>query len=157
MILVALGTQKFQMARLLKKIEELAMDDSETFFVQKGNTEFIPKNCEWKNFVDASEFQELIEKCDMLITHSGVGTIMRGINAGKPIIVVPRLAKFHEHVDDHQVQIADAFAMKRCVLKCEDLERLEDYIKEARSFQFEPYRAPKNKVEDIILEFLDKQ
>lgn len=37
---------------------------------------------------------------------------MSGLLKGKPVIVVPRLEKYHEHVDDHQQQIAEAFAGK---------------------------------------------
>ena len=104
--------------------------------------------------MDAERFQEMINECTFLITHSGVGTIMRAIDAKKPIIVVPRLAEYHEHVDDHQVQIAKAFDVKKCVLYCDKLERLEQLIEKAKCFQFEPYEKPKHNVEDIILRYI---
>lgn len=154
MILVTLGTQKFQMDRLLQAVDELAKNVSEDIFVQSGNSTYVPEHCESRNFVDAQEFQKMIEECSVLITHSGVGTIMRGIGAGKPVVVVPRLAKYHEHVDDHQVQIAEAFASKGCVLYCTDLAKLEETVREARNHSFMPYHKPETKVEDIILDFL---
>lgn len=154
MILVALGTQKFQMDRLIQAVDALAEASSEEIFVQSGNSTYIPKYCKSKDFVDAQEFQRMIEECSLLITHSGVGTIMRGIQAGKPVVVVPRLAKYHEHVDDHQVQIAEAFASKGCVLYCDDLVNLEETVRRARNYSFLPYRSPESNLEDIILEFL---
>lgn len=154
MILVTLGTQKFQMDRLVQAVDELAKNVSEEIFVQTGNSTYVPKYCMAKNFVDAQEFQNMIEECSVLITHSGVGTIMRGIGVGKPVVVVPRLAKYHEHVDDHQVQIAEAFASKGCVLYCADLAKLEETVQKARTHSFSMYHAPKSNVEDIILEFL---
>jgi len=154
LILVTLGTQKFQMDRLIRAVDKLAKNTSEEVFVQSGNSTYAPEHCLSKDFVDAQEFQKMIEECSVLITHSGVGTIMRGIHAGKPVIVVPRLAKYNEHVDDHQVQIAEAFAIKNCVLYCEDLTKLEDMVQTARTYSFSPYTAPKSNVEDIILEFL---
>ena len=154
MILVTLGTQKFQMDRLIQAVDELAQTVSEEIFVQTGNSGYIPKNCKWEHFVDAREFQKMIEECSVLITHSGVGTIMRGIGAEKPVVVVPRLAKYHEHVDDHQVQIAEAFASKGCILCCTDLTKLQETVQTARTFSFSPYHAPKSNVEDIILDFL---
>ena len=154
MILVTLGTQKFQMDRLIQAVDKLAETVSEEIFVQTGNSTYIPEHCSSKNFVDAQEFQNMIEECGVLITHSGVGTIMRGIRAGKPVVVVPRLAKYHEHVDDHQVQIAEAFAGKDCVIYCEDLTKLEEAVQTARTYSFSPYHAPKSNIEDIILEFL---
>lgn len=154
MILVTLGTQKFQMDRLIRAVDELAQKVSEEIFVQSGNSTYEPQHCLSQNFVDAQEFQRMIEECSVLITHSGVGTIMRGIGAGKPVVVVPRLAKYHEHVDDHQVQIAEAFASKGCVLYCTDLAKLEETVQVARTYSFSPYHAPKSNVEDIILDFL---
>ena len=53
-----------------------------------------------------------IRECDVLITHSGVATIIAGLKNDKKVIVVPRLAKYGEHVDDHQVQIAESFLNK---------------------------------------------
>ena len=156
MILVTLGTQKFQMDRLVQAVDELAEVVSEEIFVQSGNSTYEPKHCSAQNCVDAQEFQKMIEECSVLITHSGVGTIMRGIRAGKPVVVVPRLAKYHEHVDDHQVQIAEAFASKNCVLYCDDLTKLEETVKIARTYSFSPYQVPKSNVEDIILAFLQE-
>lgn len=154
MIVVTLGTQRFQMDRLIKAVDELADNMSEEFFVQTGHSNYVPQHCKYNDFLDAQELQGMIEECSVLITHSGVGTIMRGINAHKPIVVVPRLAQYHEHVDDHQVQIAEAFAGKRCVLYCKDLSRLGECIAEARNFEFSPYHAPSNNVEDIILDYI---
>ena len=154
MILVTLGTQKFQMDRLIQAVDQLAEKVSEEIFVQSGNSTYVPEHCRSKNFVDAQEFQRMIEDCSLLITHSGVGTIMREISAGKPVIVVPRLARYHEHVDDHQVQIAEAFAGKGCILYCDDLAKLEDAVQTARTCSFSPYQAPESNVEDIILDFL---
>ena len=156
MILVTLGTQKFQMDRLVQAVDELAEVVSEEIFVQSGNSTYEPKHCSAQNCVDAQEFQKMIEECSVLINHSGVGTIMRGIRAGKPVVVVPRLAKYHEHVDDHQVQIAEAFASKNCVLYCDDLTKLEETVKIARTYSFSPYQVPKSNVEDIILAFLQE-
>lgn len=156
MILVTLGTQKFQMDRLVKAIDELALVIEEDIFIQLGHSTYIPQNCEYQEFVDAVEFQKMIESCSILITHSGVGTIMRGIHAKRPVVVVPRLAKYREHVDDHQVQIACAFEEKGCVLKCEEIEKLQDIIEKARSYSFNPYDMPERNVEDIILNFIQK-
>lgn len=154
MIVVTLGTQKFQMDRLIKAIDELAPTIGEEVFIQLGHSTYVPKNCQYQEFVDAGEFQKMIESCSVLITHSGVGTIMRAIHAGRPVVVVPRLARYHEHVDDHQVQIAQAFAVKGCVLSCENLEQLSEMIHEARTYSFKPYDMPESSVEDIILDYI---
>lgn len=155
MILVTLGTQKFQMNRLIEAIDKLAPSLHEEVFVQTGNSTYIPKNCKYQDFVDVETFQKMIAECSVLITHSGVGSIMTGVNNRRPIIVVPRLAKFKEHVDDHQVQIAEAFEYKQLVLHCKDVDKLDDYIEKAKTYDFKPYETHGGKIEDIVLGFIE--
>lgn len=157
MIVVTLGTQRFQMNRLIEKMDNIAAELTEEVFIQTGNSTYLPQHCQYKDFVDAEALQQMIRDCSVLVTHAGVGTIMRGISEKKPVVVVPRLAVYHEHVDDHQVQIAEAFSRKQCVLQCNDLEQLALIIEQARTFTFQPYAAPESKIEDIILEYIDKQ
>ncbi len=154
MILVTLGTQKFQMNRLLEAIDKLAEKIDEEIFVQRGNSTYEPKNCKYEDFIDREQFTEMIQKCSVLITHAGVGSIMTGINANIPIIVVPRLSKYHEHVDDHQKQIAEAFASKKCVLYCKSLKKLPQMVENAREYQFAPYEVKGRKIEDIIFDYI---
>lgn len=158
MILVTLGTQKFAMNRLVEAMDKLAAKlKGEEVFIQTGNSTFKPVNCQYSQFVDSSEFKKMIEECSLLITHAGVGSIMTGINAGKPVIVVPRLKKYGEHVDDHQTQIAKAFCDKGCVICCEDVSQLRECIDKAQNgYTFKPYTAPDRKIEDIILDFMKK-
>ncbi len=154
MIFVTLGTQKFQMNRLVKAADKLAGEIDEEVFVQTGNSTYKPKKCKYKAFMDPEEYKEKIEKCSCLITHAGVGTIITGVNASKPVIVVPRMAKMKEHVDDHQKEIAEAFSIKGCVLCCESTDRLKEYVEKARSFKFQPYVVHGGNIEDIILGFV---
>ena len=156
MILVTLGTQKFEMNRLIKAADQLAQTTGEEVFVQCGHSTYQPEHCKYSAFVDTAQFAEMIQNCSVLITHSGVGTIMTGIQAKRPIIVVPRLKKFNEHVDDHQLQIAEAFEEKSCVLCCREEAELPQYIEKAKNFDFQPYIAPESKVENLILEFIEK-
>ncbi|NKS19985.1 glycosyltransferase [Rhodococcus hoagii] len=53
------------------------------------------------------EFAENIANSDVIITHSGVGTILKILEMGKHPIVIPRRSHRGEHVDDHQSQIAE--------------------------------------------------
>ncbi len=157
MIFVTLGTQKFQMNRLVKAVDELAGSRAvkEEFYLQIGSSTYKPKNCRYSEFMDANEYDDNIKNCSMLITHAGVGTIITGIKADKPVIVVPRLAKFGEHVDDHQTQIAEAFSNKGSVLSCTDIDELANYIEKARSFNFQPYEVKGGNVEEKILHFME--
>lgn len=155
MIVVTLGTQKFQMNRLIEAMDKLAANIDEEVFIQRGYSTYEPKHCEYKDFLDNEKYKDIIENCSVLVTHSGVGSIMTAINSGRPVVVVPRLARYGEHVDDHQVEIAEAFAGKGCVLSCQDIDKLPGTIEKARTYKMKPYEVKGGKIEDIILNFME--
>lgn len=154
MIFVTLGTQKFQMNRLIKAADKLADQVDEEIFIQTGNSTYKPRKCKYEAFMSPESYKEKIEKCSCLITHAGVGTIITGVNADKPVIVVPRLAAMKEHVDDHQKEIAEAFSGKGCVLYCKNADDLKKYVDMSKTYNFQPYVVHGGKIEDIILDFI---
>ena len=97
MILVTLGTQDKTFERLLKTIDEQIDKGNikEKVVVQAGSTKYESDNMEIHDFLTREEYDEYIKKCDLLITHGGVGTILSGLNNGKVVIATPRLAKYN--------------------------------------------------------------
>lgn len=155
MIFVTVGTQKFQMDRLIRKIDDMAENfPKETFFAQIGNCDYIPKHIQYERFVSRDKFDDLIEMSQLIISHAGVGSIMSGIRMGKKVIVVPRCKKYGEHVDNHQIEIAEAFKIKNCAIYCEELGRLEYIIRNEQSYQLSPYMAPDGNIQNIILDYI---
>lgn len=160
MIFVTLGTQKFQFDRLLKYIDEQIENGKikEKVFAQIGNSTYQPKNYEYKDFLDKTEFNEMIKESSLIITHSGVGTIIASINENKPVIVVPRLKKHGEHVDDHQLQIAESFSQKNFVISNgEEIEDLLNNIKKSKKHKFDKYKSSNKKIQSIIEDFITKE
>ena len=156
MIFVVLGTQKFQCNRLLKQIEKLieSGDIDEPVFAQVGHSDYKSKNYEYIDFLDKARFDEKIKECSLLITHSGVGTIIAGIKYRKPVIVFPRLKKYYEHVDDHQMEIARAFSKKEYVLMCREEDNLGELIKNSRIFNFGIYVSQREKTVRFIGDYI---
>ena len=64
----------------------------------------------------------------MLITHGGVGSIISGLNKKKKIIAVPRLAKYGEHGNDHQLQINKCFEKKHFVVPLYDFSKFDEAL-----------------------------
>lgn len=156
MIFVILGTQKFQLNRLLKLIDEEIEKGrlTESVFAQIGNSNYIPQNYEWVKFLDKDKFEQKINESDIVITHSGVGSIITAINSQKPVIVFPRLKEYKEHVDDHQLEIADAFSKKEFVIKYREDMALSEQISNARRFKFKGYESKTEQIIDLIDEFI---
>lgn len=104
MILVLCGTQKQDFSRMINKVLQLA--ESHEIVVQSGHTAYVSGEVEIFDFLPASKLDVLYKRADIIITHAGAGSMFTAIKAGKKVLAFPRLAKFNEHVDDHQLQLA---------------------------------------------------
>lgn len=137
MIFVSLGTQKFQLNRLLSEIDELIEDGviNEPVFAQIGNSTYLPRNFEYKNFLSQHDFHIKINECDVLITHGGVGSIQNGLKLNKKVIVYPRLSKYGEHVDDHQTEIAEKYDQYGYCLSVSETKSLRDCLRLIPTFK----------------------
>ena len=126
MIFVTLGSQKFQFNRLLIELDKLVEEKKicNDIFAQIGYSDYKPKNYEFKEFLDREQFAEFMDKCDTVITHGGTGAIVGAVKRDKKVIAVPRLAKFGEHVDDHQLQIIDQFTNMNFIVGVKDTNEL---------------------------------
>lgn len=157
MILVVLGTQDKQFPRLLQKIEELIDKKviKDKVVVQAGNTKFESSKMEIFDFISMDKFKDLVETADLIITHGGVGTILDGLRKSKKVIAVPRLAKYGEHVNDHQVQIISEFSNLGYILGCESVDDLEGCITRLKSFKPVVYKSSNEKMLEIIKKFIN--
>lgn len=157
MIFITLGTQKFQLNRLLREVDKMISEGKiqEEVFAQIGYSDYKPQNYKYVNFLPNIEYEKMIENSDLLITHSGVGTIVAGLKKSKPIIVYPRLAKFKEHVDDHQLQIAHSFAQNNYVLVCDETDDLSRLVRLSKTSSFDKYISKREFILDTINNFLD--
>lgn len=157
MIFVTVGTQKFQLDRLLHKIDKLAEAKSldEEIFAQIGHSEYIPQHMQYSRFLTKEEYERHIAQCDLLITHSGVGTIISGVKKEKPVIVFPRLSKYGEHIDDHQIQIAESFCAQNYVLLAQEHDDLMSLIQKARTHKFARYISQREQAIRTIFDFLE--
>lgn len=158
MIFVILGTQKFQLNRLLEQLDKYIEGGliKEEVIAQIGNSDYEPHNFNYFRFLDKSEFEHYIENASLVITHSGVGSIITALNAKKPIIVFPRLEKYKEHVDNHQLDIAKAFAKKEYVLCCFEDDYLPDLIEKSMKFVFKEYVSQTEHIIKLIADNLNK-
>lgn len=109
MIFVTVGTHEQQFDRLIKEVDRLveigAIQDK--VFMQTGYCTYEPKHCQWKKFFSYDEMENYIEIAETVICHGGPATFMGVLNKDKVPIVVPRQAKYGEHVNDHQVEFAE--------------------------------------------------
>ena len=157
MIFVTLGSQKFQFDRLLQKLDELVERGviTEEITAQIGASTYLPKHYEYVRFMDREQFAATMDRCDIVVTHGGTGVIITAVKKGKKVIAVPRLAKYKEHVDDHQLQLLHQFDELQIICACYELENFEAEYREIRNKQFRPYVSNTHVIIESIEEYLE--
>ncbi len=132
MIFVTVGTHEQQFNRLLKEIDRLVKENlvDDEVYIQTGYSDYIPQYCSYSKFLPYQEMEKCIEKADIVITHGGPASFMKALSAGKIPIVVPRLSRFGEHVNDHQLEFIEKVLDKNYeILNVEVISDLYEKIK----------------------------
>lgn len=157
MILVLLGTQNNSFHRLLEEVQKNIDNGNiqEEVVVQKGYTKFESKDMTLYNELPIEKFNELIQKADLVITHGGVGSIINSITKGKKVIAVPRLKKYNEHVNDHQLDIIQTFDEMGYIIGIQEVQQLGEAIKKVKEFKPKKYVKNTGNIIKIIEDFID--
>ena len=157
MILITLGTQDKQFIRLLETVQsEIDKENiNDKVVVQAGYTKFDSNDMEIFDLIDREKFSDLISKCDVLITHGGVGSIITGLQNNKKVIVAPRLAKYDEHMNDHQLQITENFYKAGYILPLYENDDLGKILKNIKSFKPKKFKSNTRQIIKIISDFID--
>ena len=156
MILVVLGTQNNSFHRLLEEIERIIEKGiiNEKVVVQAGFTKYESDKMEIFDMLPQEQFNNLIKEADLVITHGGVGSIMSAVKLGKKVIAVPRLKKYDEHVNDHQLEIVDTFKKQGIIIGVNGVEELEQAIIDAKNIDIKAIQNGENKIIKIIDDFI---
>ena len=113
---VALGTHHQSFGRLLGVVDGAVGAGllPEPMFVQAGVTPLghLPGTAT----LPQGEMRERIAAADVVICHAGAGVIATALRARRRPLVLPRLGRFDEHVDDHQQQLAAKLGELRLVV-----------------------------------------
>ncbi len=137
MIFVTVGSQKFPFDRLLQQVDRMVRAGlmEEEVFIQTGTSGYQPA-CPHQAFCERARFEELMETCDILITHGGAGSMVDAAKRGKRTVAVPRLAQYGEHVDDHQLELVERLHEMNLVYACPEVERLPEALRAVRGHSF---------------------
>lgn len=141
MIFITVGSRSFQFDRLLNAVD-LAIENGEILdevFAQVGSSTYQVQNYKTVDFLNHEEFNKWLKKCDIVLTHGGTGVIVNAIKMGKRVVAAPRLVQYHEVVDDHQIQLVEAFEKLGMVTGCYDCNRIGEAIKVAKEKEVKPY------------------
>lgn len=131
MIFVTVGTHEQPFNRLIKKVDELVKEGEikERVIMQIGFSTYKPKYCEYKSMLSYEEMKDCIKKAHIVITHGGPSSFIEVLQEGKIPIVVPRLKKFNEHINNHQLNFVKLIDEKnKNIIPVYDIDKLSGII-----------------------------
>ena len=127
MIVVTVGTNEARFDRLLEAVATLRVQDD--ILVQYGSSSVRPANAARSlEFLPFDDLLEEMRRARVVVTHAGIGSIMSALACGKRPVVVPRLVRYREAVDDHQLPVARRLESAGLVIVVDDLSRLEEAV-----------------------------
>lgn len=60
--------------------------------------------------INEPSFSNFFDEADFIVSHAGMGNIIRALDLNKAIVVVPRESSLGEHVNDHQLDTIDSLS-----------------------------------------------
>jgi UDP-N-acetylglucosamine transferase subunit ALG13 len=130
---VTVGTDHHPFDRLVTWVNEWLRqhpDEAGAFFFQSGTASVAPV-CRSSRFLGAEQLEALLDEASVLVCHGGAGSIADAWARGQVPIVVPRLRRFGEVVDDHQVDFCRKLGQLGRVLVAETPSALVGLLDEA--------------------------
>lgn len=138
MIFVTVGTQQQNFSRLFFYINNLDID--EDIVVQKGNSKYrLNDGIKCIDYLSYEEMNRYLNEARIVITHGGGGTIFKALNLGKKVIVVPRICKYGEHINDHQIEFSNYLEKENYCCVVYNYEEFREAIKNISQYQFKKY------------------
>lgn len=127
MIFVTVGTHEQPFDRLLRAIDTISAESSIEFFCQIGYATYVP-HARHEKALSFDQMQSKIAEATLVVTHGGPGSIIPLLAAKKPMVLVPRLRRHGEHVDDHQLAFCTRIAAQYGVPVVTNIGDLESAI-----------------------------
>ncbi len=119
MILVTVGSSMFPFFRMTTLVAQLAhtITRHEPIIFQYGHAapDFLDRHTKAYAFLPHRTQLGYIRDARLIICHGGPATIYEALSFGKIPWVLPREARYGEHLNNHQVDFADFMAEHRLI------------------------------------------
>jgi UDP-N-acetylglucosamine transferase subunit ALG13 len=128
-IFVTVGSQ-MPFRRLVRAMDEWASINPEVkVLAQVGNDpDFEPSTLRCFVSVPPQRYAELVRRCELLVAHAGMGSVLSALEHGKPMILMPRRGALHETRNDHQVSTLHWLRDKPGIYAAEDVIDLKSAL-----------------------------
>jgi UDP-N-acetylglucosamine transferase subunit ALG13 len=163
MILVTVGTIQFPFVRMVRVVSKIIkLYPSLQIVVQSGHTNgfnTLKKYADIRAFIPQHELWQLMKQSQILLMHGGEGSLLDATEWSPNLpIVFPRNMQYGEHVDNFQLEIAQAAdAKKLChaaFTEDEVLQKISEYHRQKH--QFKNYAISKTVQNNQLIDYLTK-
>lgn len=157
-VFVTVGTDPQPFNRLLQAIDQLAQKGvfATAVFCQTGYSTYRPRFATAKAFLNFEEFEEKIQEAALVISHGGAGSIGTALQFRKKCIAIPRLKRFGEHANDHQVELVQALEKEGLILAAYNEEELGKKIERSKKWEIKRFSPTEKKSIALLEEFVKK-
>lgn len=138
-VVVTLGTEIYGFRRALERLLGIVPRDAEVLW-QTGHTNIEGLGIEGHESIAGGDLRSAIAAADVVISHAGTGSALTALDAGKVPLILPREARFGEHVDNHQFQTARELTRRGLAVSVPVADLTLDHLREAQATEVQ--RAP---------------
>lgn len=133
-MVVTLGTIGYPFRRLVERLIAIIPPGVEVLW-QTGATDVSGLPIRARATVPNAELDEAIAEADVVVGHSGIGSAIATLEAGRCPVLVPREQHEGEHVDDHQHQIAGELSARGLAITSSVAELTWEHLLEAAALR----------------------
>jgi len=128
MIVFTIGTSE-PFDRLVSVADAVAATCQERVLVQCGQSRCKLEQAEMVAFLPYDDLVRVVAEARVVVTHAGAGSALLALGQGKRPVLVPRLRRHGEAIDDHQVVFGHRLAELGLAHLVEDPERLPELLR----------------------------
>jgi UDP-N-acetylglucosamine transferase subunit ALG13 len=142
-VVVTLGTYRgYDFSRLVERLIQVLPEETEVLW-QTGDTDVSRFGIQGHEAIPEADLSQAMAEADAVVAHAGVGTALAAFEVGVCPLLIPRRHALKEHVDDHQIQIADELVKRDLVVSLDaSAVVLEDLLKAGGQRVVRPAQAP---------------
>lgn len=159
MILVGVGASEYGLDRLLQYLDELCEEkvlNGNDLIAQIGSAKYEPKNYQYFRLIGREEYEKYVDEAEFIITHAGTGSVVPALKKNKKIIVFPRLKKYNEHLDNHQLELSECFTSMKYTLSAKNKSELKNAIESIKFFFPRKFNSNKDRFNELVIKCIEE-
>jgi len=107
-------------------------------FAQIGDGRYVPRHMPYLRMEDRAGFLRRLNGASLVVAHAGIGTILDATALSKPMVLMPRLARWGEHTTDHQTQTVGHLGGRPGIAICQRGSDMSGCIRAVRGTSSRP-------------------